>query len=61
MPYSLDFKDIDGIKISLLVIELDLYIKSNYKNVKSINPHSPVSRKDEPEWEDVEIDEGITR
>lgn len=27
IPYCLDFREIDGIKISLLVVELDRYLK----------------------------------
>lgn len=59
IPYCLDFREIDGIKISLLIIELDRYIKHKYGAVKSVNPQKAHSEK-VPEFdEDVEIDEGV--
>jgi hypothetical protein len=47
IPFSLDFREIDGIKISLLVIELDRYLKEKYAGVKGVNPLKVDERQSE--------------
>lgn len=59
IPYCLDFRQIDGIKISLLIIELDRYIKHRYSAVKSVNPFKAHSERQAEFEEEVEIDEGV--
>lgn len=59
IPYCLDFRQIDGIKLSLLIIELDRYIKHRYSAVKSINPLKTHSERHAEFEDEVEIDEGV--
>ena len=59
IPYCLDFREIDGIKMSLLIIELDRYIKHKYGAVKSVNPLKAQGERAAEFEEDVEIDEGV--
>lgn len=59
MPFAIDLQQIDGIKISLLIIQLDRYIKDQYKEVISKNPMA--NQKQFGVEEDVEIDEGVDK
>ena len=58
MNYGLDLSDLDGLKIGLLVIELDNYLRQNYSKVQTIIPRD---KKQEKEEEMVEVDEGIDK
>ena len=58
MNYGLDLTDLDGLKIGLLVIELDNYLRQNYSKVQTIIPRD---KKQEKEEEMVEVDEGIDK
>lgn len=55
IPYCLELQEMDGIKISLLVIELDRYMKQHYQQVTAINPKAKAPQR-EGEEDDIEID-----
>jgi hypothetical protein len=58
--YALEFEDIDGLKLGLLIVELDGYIKSQYGDIAAKGPVQKGEEQDD-EMEDVEVDEGIDR